>query len=382
MKALKAFAGKGKRSQVVFILCLVITIVVEQWARLCGLIMTSDSWQYVSASVSFRDNGNFLSPDGSDYAVWPPLFPVILSLFEEPQKAMAWIGFLSKAMIALCIFYVSRVFQKDIFRMQYLMVVLLGVHLLLISVFLWSEVIFFVLMLSNVVLTLSMKQRPANFYFMLVTGFLCCLQRNAGLFIVAGTCLWFLLDTDTLVHKRAGRAAIYFLICTSGQWIWNIYSLQGFMSETVMSGSWLFSAIPANIFIVLSFTGKLFLPLSGPPAFVTGAVIFIIVLVVLRKAIVTDTALQLIFCLIICYGAGYVILPALDPYESDRYFSVIVPFILLMFFKALEAIYRQMKVPRYMLITMIFIWMIYPLSRTAKNALLWHERSCAPVSDK
>lgn len=237
-------------------------------------------------------------------------------------------------------------------------------------------------MLVNICLAFSLKQRSANFYLMLVTGFLFCLQRNAGLFIVAGTSLWMLLNTDTSFLKRMPRAIIYFLVCTSGQWIWNIYNLHGFVTDTLMSGSWFFSAIPANLFIVLAFAGKLFLPVSGSMAFVSGTVVVIIVLVVLRKEIVADTSLQLIVCLAVCYVAGYVILPVLDVHETDRYFSVIVPFILLMFFKMTEGFYLSLKAGRHVFIAVLCLWMIYPIARTAKNAMLWHDRSCAAVSDK
>jgi hypothetical protein len=59
--------------------------------------------------------------------------------------------------------------------------------------------------------------------------------------------------------------------------------------------------------------------------------------------------------------------------EGDRFISVIVPFMSIIFFMAVEKIFNQQKhTVKMVFLILIIVWMCYPLSRTIKNAILWH----------
>jgi hypothetical protein len=60
--------------------------------------------------------------------------------------------------------------------------------------------------------------------------------------------------------------------------------------------------------------------------------------------------------------------------EADRFVSVMVPFLLILFFKALEIfLVKQTPVRQMVILFLIGCWTCYPLARTIRNAVQWHE---------
>src|SRR5688572_17596485 len=78
---------------------IVISLLIQFYVTNCGLLLTYDSREYLSAANSFNEQGVFMGTDGTPYVFWPPLFPMILSLFADPQAAMVWINLVVSALI-------------------------------------------------------------------------------------------------------------------------------------------------------------------------------------------------------------------------------------------------------------------------------------------
>lgn len=309
---------------------------------------------------------------------------MLLSIFDDPLKAMNWLSFISRIIIGSCVFYLSvSLLKEKVFMVTYLVSVLFGVHLLLVSSFFWSEMIFMALVFISVCMAIDMKNNPANFYWMMIAGFLFCLQRNAGLFIVSGMCVWLFITVKTSWTKRILKAAIFFMVCTSGLWVWNFYNALTVAGEPAFYEHSFGLHVGTNLFIVLSAFGKLMTPFSSGGETVAGAVVLLGISFLLSS----DYRLRgngdwiLLLLLFVFYVAGFLLLSPLDTHEIDRYFSVIIPVFLLLFFRSVEIFIGCVRW-RYFITVCLLLWMIYPLVRTAKNAIRWHERSCLVVSAK
>jgi len=357
---------------------LFVSIGLEFYGHACGFLITLDSLQYLSAAKSFSASGIFLSTDGSYYSYWGPLFPFILSFFTDSLSALVWINVASKFVIALALFALVNSFINDsILKIAFLIVSMLTVHVALISVFVWSELIFTALILLTTFFALSLKKYPYSYYCFFVTGFLGCLQRDAGFFWVGGICLWLLFDSSRSLKARIAQSVLCFFVCISGLIAWRVYiTFVMHQSSNLYDYSFFFHAIE-NVPPVLLTFGKMFLPLNGIAGEATGILFFLLLFYwCIFKA---GRSIHLLGIIISVYAMGFIALPwQLDANEMDRYFSVVTPlvylFILSIVYEKLQPAKQGMPVLIY---TLVFIWLCYPLTRTFINVKAWHERSCS-----
>ena len=354
------------------------SIGLEFYGRACGFLTTSDSLQYLSAAKSFSDSGSFLSPDGSYYSYWPPLFPIILSFFNQPLNALAGINIASKIILLLVLLRISDSFIQDpALKIIFLIASLVGVHIIMISVFVWSELIFMALIFLNTYCALQIKKHRSFFYWLLLTGFLACLQRNAGLFWISGVCLWLLLDSSLSLQRRITESGICFLVCTSGLWAWNIYNTFLLPADFNFVKHNFFVDIFHNLKLTLSMFGKMIVPLKVMTMTV-GILFFLALLLQSILKMRENRNVQFLGIVLMVYTLGYLIMPYLDVFEMDRYFSVITPIVYLFILLMVQERTHLAKLnTRILIYTMVILWLCYPLTRTFVNVKAWHERSCS-----
>src|SRR5688572_27443379 len=124
---------------------IVLSLVIQFYVTNCGLLLTHDSREYLSAARSFREHGVLTGTDGTPYVFWPPLFPLILSFFKDATTVMVWINLALSGCVGVFISKLASRHLTDVrLRTALLASWMLGIHQLLISVFLWSELIFLV----------------------------------------------------------------------------------------------------------------------------------------------------------------------------------------------------------------------------------------------
>ncbi len=356
---------------------LFVSIGIEFYGHACGFLITPDSLQYLSATKSFSESGNFLSPDGSYYSYWGPLFPIILSFFNEPQSALVWINIVCKILIVLALSNVVRSFINDsILRIVFLIISMVGVHIVLISVFVWSELIFMTLILWNAHFALSLTKSSSNYYWLLLTGFLACLQRDAGFFWMSGICLWLLFDSSATLKTRMIQSVLCFFVCTSGLITWRVYvNYFKQLNSNFYDNSFFFHALENAQPVLLAF-GKILFPLNGISGEAIGILFFLLIFWSLLKL---NRNIQLLGTIISVYAIGFIALPwQLDLNEMDRYFSVITPLVYLF---VLSVVYEKLHLAkegmRILIYAVVLIWLSYPLTRTFINVKAWHEQSCS-----
>jgi hypothetical protein len=412
--------GPPARENLIKLVTVVITLlamVLEWYARKCGFLLTSDSLQYLSAARSFQASGTFLSPDGSHYSYWPPLFPVVLSWVGDPLQALAIINVVCKVVIGWLVYRLGQSYlTSTATRLAFVVVVMWGLHLLLISVFVWSELVFVTLALA--LLYLSTKpETPARDGALVALGFLLCLQRNAGLFWIAGLCAASLLEgavgfRDDLkntkhVLAREGRpkqtafwtrtwvlllgtrkdgyweiafpnlwrTALYFLLTTSGLWVWNAYNTWFIQSDFVFYQQPFLHALVGNSRIAGSSLAAAFVPAS-----LHGFWGILFALLVAGGSVLvwqyrTDPIVRPL-CLAIVYCLGFVVLGPLDPYEADRYFCIVPMLLALPLLRGWEWVCQRYAVAPRIAALVLAVALLYPVTRTLRNAHRWQERSC------
>lgn len=324
---------------------LIISAVALQWySHSGGLLMTPDSRNYLSAAKSFQESFVFLSPDGTRYDQWPPLFPIILIALKDYWY---WIQLILTAWISiLLVGEVNKVIKDNIIAFVCQCSIILGVHLLMIGVFLWSELLFLLLLIYFI----KAIERE-DLVTAIIFGFFLCLQRNAGLFFVTAAAIW-LWDIR--------KSTLLFLLSASGFWVWNIlnskleqeYFVWTFYNFQVMANSMMKAFAPLPWFGSLLLIGFMYRFLKGE--------------------------VQLRFwCLSIAlYLLGLILLFKLHDYDDDRYFAIILPYFTILLFRAVEiAFEKQTSAVRKVLMILIICWLTYPLARTLKNASQWHKLS-------
>jgi hypothetical protein len=359
--------------------CVAASLIIEWWVRDCGFIMTPDSDNYISASKSFKFNGLFLSPDGSYYTNWPPLFPIILSLFEEPAQAMVWIHVLCKITIAFVVFFLAdRFLDTLLFKIIFVVAVFFSVHVLLISIFLWSEIIFMTLLLLHLYVSLNTARHSTYYYLLIGIGVLLCLQRNAGLFWVAATALWLVSANPIGLKNNVVKSIIYFMVCASALIFWHFYNVFFMVGSTPFYARSFFAQTVNNVQMMLFNLGRLFFPLPGLWAAFAGVIIVSAIVFCVYKYFRADNSLRLLGLCVMIYTAGFLPIPKLDIHDMERYFAVILPVFLLFPLKIIE--YWATTSNKLIVVTVcLSFWLMYSFARTRKNAIQWHAVSCRGV---
>ena len=191
-----------------------IALLIHGYSYSGGVLFTTDSYHYIAASISFNQSYQLIDANGNSFLFWPPLYPTFLSLVSI--QIIPWIHLCSNLIIWFTLLLISRkMLFNPYVRLICFIFLVIGVHLLLISTFLWSELLFLLLAIQVVYHLLQSLKSVNHLYLAAFFGFLLCLQRNAGVFLIVGASTWlFISESD---HKlRFIKAGIFALFSCSG----------------------------------------------------------------------------------------------------------------------------------------------------------------------
>lgn len=365
---------------ITFLVVWVVSLGLEFYGRACGFNLTSDSIQYLSAAQSFQSTGKFLGTDGSYNPYWPPLYPMLLSCWENPLNALIWINLACKIVIGFMLLYLADTFLKhDFYRIVFLISSLLSVYMIMISVFVWTELLFTALILLNIFFVLNLHKR---YYFLglVITGFLLCIQRNAGLFWICGLTGWLFINRkDDTINRRHLKILVFFFISTLGLWAWNIYNTFFIPADFVFYDRNFFDGFLMNVLLLAGAFIKMIVP---TPSGVMAGVLFLLLLAAIFYWL-KPISKNVVVVVVMVYAAGFMVLGKLDQYELDRYLSVIAPFCFLILLMFVERVaHGGAKWVRYGAVLAVLVFVSYTLVRTGRNIELWHNRSCFSDSSK
>jgi hypothetical protein len=109
----------------------------------------------------------------------------------------------------------------------------------------------------------------------------------------------------------------------------------------------------------------------------TGVLFFLAFLLFLFK-MRENRNVQFLGIVLMIYTLGYLVMPRLEIFEMDRYFSIITPLVYLFIVMMIQEKTQSVK-PAYRIIIycIVFVWSSYPIIRSVVNIQAWHERSCS-----
>lgn len=380
---LKTFNKERLLLGAAFLGSLIVSFLLEGWVRKCGFLLTPDSHEYLSAAKTFKTSGMFIGTAGNYYTQWPPLFPLILSLFDDPLNAMAYVQFICKVIIGLVTLFLANQFLSNVIvKIIFLLGVWLSVHMLMISVFLWSEIIFMTLYMIHLYVSLNLGKKAVYYYLMILFGIFLCLQRNAGLFLVCSTAVWMLVDNSLVIDKKYFKAVVYIALCTLSLFCWYYYNIIFMPGSKPYYEREFFAHTLMNIEMILSALSHAFFPFRGSVAVVTGLVIFGVFATGCYQYFRISGAVMLLVLSIAIYTLGFLPVPNLDIHEMERYFTIILPVFLVLMLLFIERLTAKSSTWLTIAVLCLSLWVTYCVVRTGKNALQWHEMSCNRVSNK
>jgi hypothetical protein len=358
-------------------------VAVQVYGLSNGLFLTGDSYSYIAASESLKKDFSLVDTNGHYFLFWPPLYPILLTVIGTGYPLII-AHIVASVFIALMLYRMTdRIFFNKFYQFVCLISILLGIHLLLISKFVWSELFFLLLMLIFLDMMIQSMDNRRLLIFAILFGCLMCLQRNAGLFIVAGVSFWFFINEKEWKHKLIKPSIFILCVCfipiTWNVIVWFLVPHPHFD----LSGDFFRYAFYNLSSLVIGLMNA-FIPVVYLRIPVFAVIASFVVLVPIFFWIVyqsfNNASVKLFFVVVCIYLVGislvFVINIAgfpVDIGEAERFLSVIMPLISILFFKALESFNEKQK-PYWKMVMLIVIisWAVYPLSRTIKNAVQWH----------
>jgi len=361
---------------IIIAICLGLSI-YSSW---CGLGLTYDSNDYLSAASSFSSDQILLNKDGSPYSFHAPLFPIILSIMgDDPlfKIKVLNIVFLLMTMIAMLVIIRQSISNHFLIVMSFT-AIFVSVGQQMIYSFVWTEPTFvFLFMLHNIFLIRYLKgTNQYDFFGMILFAFLMGITKNTGFFIIIPTTLFLLIQLKT---KRFATSLVYFFIGSSGFIAWNLYAffVLGLYLE-VYDGVGFLNGGLNNLINYLDIISQWFLPSVIPMRIrlIIELLLLGIGLKMLRLNKMNLSA-KVFLAQFVCYTIVMVFFVEVDKDEIERLLSIIYPWFIIGLFILIDSGWSNLtiKVKRVFILFFVF-GVVYIGIRSFNNIDMWHHRHC------
>jgi 4-amino-4-deoxy-L-arabinose transferase-like glycosyltransferase len=342
-----------------------------------GLIWTSDSFQYWAASRSFSNDGTFVAYDGGTYIFWPPLFPIILSLFNNYETYYLLHLFAFAGSAVLIYYFFRELSQQKVVSLTALAFYLASVFPYLMSSFFWTENIFTLLCYASLLYYVLSKRMKRKWLFFIISMFLAslmCLQRNAGIFILLGISIheFLLFLKERSYFKELALKGLLIIVAVIPNILWNYQSILLQSAEQEMVSRSYAVDFFTNFVELSERLWGVFLPTHPIVSPNLYAAVFAILIVILcfNKRIRLAYTIMLIYILLLC------LMPLVNPESMDRLIAPVTP---IMFFICCSIIFNNIDIKkaviRYVITGAVLLSFGYNIIRTSQNIMRWHERS-------
>lgn len=370
-----------------------------------GLGITDDSVNYLSAAISLPDSLQKI--DGSPFVEWPPLFPLLISLYKiAGTNILSFLLILHGISVFITVWSISDILKEEtsspaVFWAGMIMAVF-SVPFLLIHVFAWSEGIFtmFIILAYLYLKSFLKSEAHSAFLALIFWSVLLSFQRKSGIIFdgIFALLLFSYLKRKTWT-KRLQYSVTYFVISIAPFFLY-LYTRQkksgafftnfefdislwkiNFSQALDIVSSWLFPdelglgfrvAISFLIFILslgLYIKSKGFRP--GRLSFHQASSLIVLVLY----------TLSIIFI--------FLFLNLGEPFD-DRIFAPVFPFFIFLFVSILDSIYynllllpvKRISYLRPVFLIVLFSWCLYPVSRTFYTIHQWHTNGVGGYSSR
>jgi 4-amino-4-deoxy-L-arabinose transferase-like glycosyltransferase len=354
---------------------LLLALGIHIYSTLGGLIWTSDSFHYWAASRSFQTERIFIAWDGGTYTFWPPLFPIILSLFNETAYYVFHIICFISSLLFIYLFF-KQLYEKNIALLS-LGIFTFSVYPYLMSSFLWSETIFTFLLFSGLYYYQNWLQDKQKNYSLILSSILLalmCLQRNAGVFILVGLSVYCLIISIKEKNwKFLTEMALVHILIVAPSIFWNINQKIQFPEEFNFSDR----PFAIDFFINLKTLSIEFLSFFIPLKEEVFPLIAVILFLLLTTIFLIQKTKTLPLAIFMSYIILFLIMPKFELGETGRFLAPIFPIIILqltLLSKEALSKFNSRKIKAMISVVLVTI-LLYNIARTAKNVSQWNYRS-------
>ncbi|OJJ13916.1 hypothetical protein BKI52_44935 [marine bacterium AO1-C] len=361
---------------------IIIAIAFQLYGVQCRPGITYDSKQYLSSAHSFSKNRQLLNEKGIPHLAHTPLYAVTLSLLGANR--LQWSKYLNTICLTITllvfIYLGNQVLQNSAFQWLFAIGLVTATPLQLIHHFIWSEPLFvsFLAVLLILFHRFLKNANPRLFWGMMLPGFLMCLQRNPGIFILLGVALglyWF-------AKVNPWKVIVFTLISTSGWIAWTIYTFQTNQQEiqpafhNVLGELLMRHNLDHHLNVLSSWFMPLTISLTIRSVLVIASSVLLTVLAVywrIQLSKFIKTLLIISFVYIICLQFT----ERVDYHETTRYLAIVFPLVFLVIFQLVELLTKHFSnnISQAFKI-MLLLWLLYPIGRTWKNVTFWHQIRC------
>lgn len=335
-----------------------------------GMGATSDSIQYEFAAKSFANSYTLAIEDGKPYVQWGPLYPIVLSLgYQDVHQFTKWLHFLAmNCCICLWISLFRQFTSNTLLGLLFGLSLACSTELMTLSVFIWSETIFMLLFAGFTLSLYRLSIGKGHWLLVSLLLFLSLLQRNAGIFLIAGILFPFLLRQNN--HGiRLQKLLKISALGLSGFVLWNSWVLLWQTNKPTQFDYPEGFNIIHNAKSLLHALSLWIMP-NNIPQLISTSIISMITLVLLRFCWVNRHKMPFLVKLSAGYSSYLLVWFIVFASNADiiRFTSIVYP---LFFLLGLTAIWNWAESQKEWLkngvLVMLYSWLLYPAGR-----LLYH----------
>jgi len=333
---------------------------------------------YVDVARNLRNGAGMVDTSGNPMIYWGPLYPIVLAIgISHLDQYVWWLHLLcltGSIWLWLCL---SKPYLTPFYYRLFGASLALSAPMLMIATFVWSEALFLLLLSAYL---FSLRQFLLNAFpgwLMGATslGFLCLLQRNAGIFIFLGIFagLGLYYRSHPLTKRVCRLLLLHCAVVLIGFTIWNVDRLILGKRLYVLEELIPQYSLIENGTIVLKELGATLLPaqwsVSVGIACVAGLLGISTSRLWQRKKM--HPFLLVLLSALISYLLTWILIPA-HPDDISRLIAVILPlFYLISWYGIEQTVKSQSRLPEWVLQWALVSLFVYPVLRTLKNALFW-----------
>ncbi len=345
----------------------------------CGLGLTYDSFDYLAASESFKENLKLTNRNGSPYIFHAPLFPVLLSFFGAYPN-----NFFPLFNTVICIVTLLQLFKllKGYFRNKFLFLIgyasiSLSVGFQMIHNFLWTEPIFLLLFVfhNHFLLRFLKSEKRVNYWLLICMAFLMGLTKNTGFFIILSTSGILLFYSKTSIFKSS---VIYILSGSIGFVLWNVFVLIFYNGEQMFQNNEFLIGVDVNFINYTDTISRWFLPGFIPYLYRMLFLITVIVIyfLMLKKEKV-PIQIKIFLIQFLAYLLIMIVVIRVDKDEIERLLSIVGPWLFIALIMTLELRWKNIGFAlRRWILVLLTVWVCYIGFRSINNSIGWHNGNC------
>jgi hypothetical protein len=362
-------------------------VVSQLYSTVCGLGLTFDSNMYLEGARYLQSSELTWAFNHLIFQYKPPLYPLLLAVFSLDSMRVVNTILLSLTLLSIAILF-DAILKSRVYKTLGFLIVASFTPLIMVHVYLWTEPLFLFILFGSILLYVKYYESK-DLTILIVLGVLSIflsLIRHVGIFFILGYFLAILLDNS----NKKWKAFLYLVIGSSGFVIWNLLIMVGGFYDRILTFS---APIRSNsfvrldnIFLFLNGSSLWILPNNLPAWFRISVLIALIILlsIGLFKVIKRNpqSTLKGFVIIIVTYYILMHLAFKLYISSEERYLVPIFPLFILVALSTIEVLKEKIGVKFSIVKLIIFLWLFYPVVRTVKNAMFWHDKNCVVEANK